>query len=95
MDPKFSSRRAEIFWIQIIDPKIQIMDPKFWERLSVSVRSRALNIGPDSAPLFSSRIKETLIGQKSIKVGLLELKLRMCLSLSPFILGWRAHGLFD
>ena len=36
MDPKFSSRRAEIFWIQIIDPKIQIMDPKIWERLSVS-----------------------------------------------------------
>ena len=36
MDPKFSSRRAEIFWIQIMDPKIQIMDPKFWERLSVS-----------------------------------------------------------
>ena len=22
--------------IQIIDPKIQIMDPKFWERLSVT-----------------------------------------------------------
>ena len=31
-------------------------------------------------------IKETLIGQKSIKVGLLELKLRMCLSSSPFML---------
>ena len=51
------------------------------------LRGRTLNVGPNSAPLFSSRIKETLIGQKSIKVGLLELKLRMCLSLSPFMFG--------
>ena len=30
--------------IQIIDPKIQIMDPKFWERLSVSEGRDAKNI---------------------------------------------------
>ena len=58
------------------------------------LRSRTFDIGPNSAPLFSSRIKETLIGQKSIKVGLLELKLRMCLSLLPIKLGLRAPTLF-
>ena len=57
------------------------------EATRARLRSRTLNIGPTSAPLFSSRIKETLIGQKSIKVGPLELKLRMRLSISPFMLG--------
>ena len=58
------------------------------------LRGQTLNNGPNSAPLFSSRTKETLIGQKSIKVGLLELKLRMCLSLPPIMLGFRGKPLF-
>ena len=35
----------------------------------------------------STQPRVTLIGQKSIKIGLLELKLRMCLSLLPIMLG--------
>ena len=42
----------------------------------------------------SIQTRTTLIGQKSIKVGLLELKLRMCLSLLSIMLGFRARPLF-
>ena len=39
-------------------------------------------------------IKETLIGQKSIKVGLLELKLRVCFSSPLIVLGLKVPLLF-
>ena len=60
------------------------------------VRIRPNNEGnpPHLTQLSTRRYREdstqprvTLIGQKSIKVGLLELKLRICLSLLPIMLG--------
>ena len=43
----------------------------------------------------STQPRVTLIGQKSIKVGLLELKLRMCLPLLAIMLCLGAPTLFD
>ena len=42
----------------------------------------------------STEPRVNLIGQKSIKIGLLELELRMCLSSLPVMLGFRTPLLF-